>query len=111
MCSLCATCVTECYCPRCPYRKGKLRGWPPSIQPCTICGLEDDRLCADPVCAITEHFTHGDKLYCQICVETKYETRFLGQQMAMYCKEHEDEHKVRMMPPIHPLLKWISKNL
>ena len=72
-------------------------GFPPEIQPCLVCSMPDDRECNDPVCAITEHFILKGDLYCQICVEAKYETAFPGQQIGMYCKEHEKLHKSRML--------------
>ena len=97
MCSLCATCHFECECPRCPHRAAKLRGWPPQIQPCGVCGLDDDRECSDPVCAITEHFMLGMSLYCQMCVESQHETAFPSQQLGMHCKAHAQEHKKRML--------------
>jgi hypothetical protein len=95
MCSLCASCKTECYCPRCPHRAGKLRGWPPQVQLCSICGV-DDRDCKDPVCAVTEHYMLGDAPFCQMCVEAAHLTRFPCQQFGMYCSTHEQAHKSRM---------------
>ena len=100
MCSLCASCSTRCYCPRCPFRKGELLGWPPAIQPCIVCGMADNRECKDPVCAVTEHFLYTDQPYCQMCVEATHPTRFPGQQLAMYCKGHEEEHKNRMFTAV-----------
>jgi len=96
MCSLCTTCVVECYCPRCPHRAGKLLGYPPRIQACSVCGAEDDRDCADPVCAITEHYMNRSDLFCQMCVENTHKTRFPSQMLGMYCRAHELEHKRRM---------------
>ena len=105
MCIICIDCKTECECPRCPFREGKLRCWPPEITPCTICGMADDRECHDPICAVTEHFLFGgamsnqslssNKDFCQICVEAAYTTNFQYQQFGMYCKKHETEHKLK----------------
>ena len=95
MCTLCADCTVECNCPRCPFRAGKMLGWPPQIQPCSVCGLDDDRLCKNAVCAVTEHFILRGEMFCQICVEATHATAFPRQQFGMYCKAHEAAHKSR----------------
>ena len=51
MCSICATCIIMCHCPRCPLRKEELV----PIKSCSVCGIEDDRTCKDPICAVIEH--------------------------------------------------------
>jgi hypothetical protein len=87
MCTICNHCVKECYCPRCPFRTGE-------VTYCSFCGL-DDRLCKNPVCAITEHYMASSEPYCQLCVESQHKTCFEGQQLGMYCATHEQEHKQR----------------
>jgi hypothetical protein len=83
-----------CGCPRCPLRK---------IQPCYICGLEDDRdcidekcrNCTDKECIVQEHYVFRDELYCQICVENKYGFVFRRAQLGMYCDDHKKKHESR----------------
>ena len=96
MCQLCSTCTTMCPCPRCPFRKGRLMGFPPEIQPCTICGMEDDRNCNQEECTIMEHCLFSGDMYCQICVEQEHGVTFWSNAIGMYCEEHEDAHKERM---------------
>ena len=86
MCSICSDCKQQCYCPRCPFRKGSIV-WPPSKSMCTICGMNDQE-CKDPICAITEHFMTSAEMFCQTCVELKYVTKFPGKQLGMSCTTH-----------------------
>ena len=94
MCPICKTCENnvECYCTRCPMN-------PDRITMCPVCGMDN---CADVTCAklartaiLTEHYACTHEPYCQICVEAKYNFS-MPQQLAMYCDEHEMEHKHRM---------------
>ncbi len=71
-------------------------GFPPEIQPCTICGMEDDRDCNQEECAIMEHCLFSGNMYCQICVEQEHGVAFWTNAIGMYCDEHEDAHKERM---------------
>jgi hypothetical protein len=96
MCDLCSTCTSECYCPRCPHRKGRLLGYPSEIQQCAVCGMDDDRECFNKECAINEHCMFSGEMYCQICVEQEHGLTLLTDALGMYCDDHEDEHKERM---------------
>lgn len=96
MCDLCSTCTSECYCPRCPRRKGRLLGFPPQIQQCAVCGMDDDRECFNKECAINEHCMFSGEMYCQICVEQEHGLTLMTRAIGMYCDKHEDEHKERM---------------
>jgi hypothetical protein len=71
-------------------------GFPPEIQPCTICGMEDDRDCNQEECTIMEHCLFSGNMYCQICVEQEHGVAFWTNAIGMYCDEHEDAHKERM---------------
>lgn len=69
------------------------------ITMCPVCGMDN---CDDVMCAklartviLTEHYECTHEPYCQICVEAKYNFS-MRQQLAMYCDEHEMEHKHRM---------------
>ena len=97
MCTICKKeCKEECGCPRCPHRNGKLRGWPPRVQACTVCCIEDDRNCTNYECTITEHFIETPKKYCQLCCEKQYAIKFNYLQIGLYCTKHEADHKKRM---------------
>ena len=96
MCDLCSTCTILCSCPRCPLRKGRLIGFPQEIQPCYVCGMEDDRECHEQECTIQEHYIFGGSMYCQMCVEEKHRFSFSTTELGMYCDKHEDAHKERM---------------
>jgi hypothetical protein len=94
MCPICKTCEknTVCYCTRCPMNSNR-------ITMCPVCATDN---CVDDICAsvartdlLTEHYESTHEIYCQICVETKYKFS-MYQQFAMYCNEHEMEHKHRM---------------
>ena len=97
MCSICKReCKEECCCPRCPFRNGKLRGYPPCIQSCSVCGLEDDRDCNNEECALTEHFIESSKKYCQLCYEKNFKIKFTYYQIGMYCSKHKKQHQQKM---------------
>jgi hypothetical protein len=82
MCTLCADCVSKCYCPRCPFQIIK-------PESCLVCGIKGE--CTSD-CIVQEHFL--GKVFCQVCVTNKHNITFNKYTPKMHCIEHETLHKM-----------------
>ncbi len=83
MCTICDHAAkTVCYCPRCPL-------YTANTEPCSVCATIN---CTDAYCTKVEHFQQAGNVFCQVCVEEKYEFEFQQWQFGMYCDEHKTAH-------------------